>query len=145
MEPYCGADCGSCTLRNDCQGCRETCGSPFGGRCVAAEYIKTGGLEAYREFKKNLTDEINALLAAEELPAADGLYELVGRFVNLEYTMPSGEKVKLLNDRNIYLGTQIEFADRGVCCGVVADASFLLICSYSVDGSEPEIVLYKRR
>ena len=145
MEPYCGADCGSCSFRKDCRGCRETCGSPFGGRCVAAEYIQAGGMEAYGEFKKTLLDEINALLAAEELPAADGLFELAGRFVNLEYTMPSGEKMKLLNDNNVYLGTQIEFADRGVCCGVVADASFLLICSYSVDGSEPEIVLYKRR
>ena len=39
----------------------------------------------------------------------------------------------------------IEFADLGVCYGVVADASFILICSYSMDGSEPEIVIYKRR
>ncbi len=31
------------------------------------------------------------------------------------------EKVKLLNVKNIYFGTQIEFADIGVCCGVVAD------------------------
>lgn len=65
--------------------------------------------------------------------------------MNLEYTLPSGEKVKILNDRNIYLGTQIEFAVLGVCYGVVADTSFILICSYSVDGSEPEIVIYKRR
>ena len=59
--------------------------------------------------------------------------------------MPSGEKVKLLNDNNIYLGAQIAFADLGVCYGVVADTTFILICSYSVNGSEPEIVLYKRR
>lgn len=145
METYCGADCAGCPFRNECRGCRETCGSPFGGRCVAAEYIKAGGREAYGEFKKNLTEEINALLAAEGLPAADGLFELAGRFVNLEYTTPGGEKVRFLNDNDIYLGTQIEFADRGVCFGVVADASFILICSYSVDGSEPEIVLYRRR
>lgn len=65
--------------------------------------------------------------------------------MNLEYTLPSGEKVKLLNDKNIYLGTQIEFADLGTCYGVVADMTFILICSYIVDGSEPEIVIYKRR
>ena len=142
---YCGANCGKCQFKGTCKGCRETGGSPFGGRCVAAEYVKTGGLAAYKAFKKSLTDEINALLTAEGLPTTDSLYELVGREVNLEYAMPSGEKVKLLNDNNIYLGAQIAFADLGVCYGVVADTTFILICSYSVNGSEPEIVLYKRR
>ena len=142
---YCGADCGNCQFKGKCKGCRETGGSPFGGRCVAAEYVKAGGLAAYKAFKKSLTDEINALLTAEGVPVTDKLYELVGGQVNLEYAMPSGEKVKLLNDNNIYLGAQIEFADLGVCYGVVADTTFILICSYSVNGSEPEIVLYKRR
>ena len=142
---YCGADCGKCQFKGTCKGCRETGGSPFGGRCVAAEYVKAGGLAAYKAFKKSLTDEINALLTAEGVPVTDKLYELVGGQVNLEYAMPSGEKVKLLNDNNIYLGAQIEFADLGVCYGVVADTTFILICSYSVNGSEPEIVLYKRR
>ena len=73
------------------KGCLETCGSPFGGRCIAAEYIKLGGLEAYQQFKKKLLDEINVLLAAQEIGAIDGLFELVGEYVNLEYPMPSGE------------------------------------------------------
>ena len=38
-----------------------------------------------------------------------------------------------------------EFADMGVCYGVAADAGFILICSYSVNGSEPELILYKKR
>ena len=145
MNNYCGANCESCPSRARCQGCLETCGSPFGGRCVAAEYIRAGGLAAYRAFKQQLTEEINVLLAAEGLPAADGLFELLGESVNLEYTMPSGEGVKLLNDKNIYLGAQLELPGLGVCCGIVADASFILICSYSVNGSEPEVILYKRR
>ena len=94
-----------------------------GGRCVAAEYIKFGGLEAYQQFKQELLSEINVL----------------------EYPMPSGEKVKLLNDKNIYLGAQIEFADLGICYRVVADTGFILICSYSVNGSEPELIVYKKR
>ena len=145
MDNYCGADCTNCNFKDDCKGCAATCGSPFGGRCVAAEYIKGGGTDAYKTFKAQLLFEINALLSAEGLTEADALYELAGSFVNLEYTLPSGEKVKLLNDKNIYLGTQIEFADLGICYGVVADTTFILICSYSVDGSEPEIVIYKRR
>ena len=145
MNNYCGADCESCPSKAGCKGCRETCGSPFGGRCVAAEYIKAGGLDAYRQFKQKLTDEVNALLAANGLSGTDGLFELAGAYVNLEYPMPSGEKVKLLNDRNIYLGAQIEFADLGVCYGVVADTGFILLCSYSKDGSEPELIAYRKR
>ena len=59
--------------------------------------------------------------------------------------MPSGEKVKLLNDKNIYLGAQIEFANLGICYGVVADTGFILICSYGRDGQEPELIVYRRR
>ena len=145
MNTYCGANCESCPSREGCKGCVATCGSPFGGHCVAAEYSKVGGLEAYRQFKQKLTEEINTLLASEGLGAVDALFELVGAYVNLAYTMPSGETVKLLNDKNIYLGAQIEFADLGVCYGVVADAGFILLCSYSKDGSEPELMAYRKR
>ena len=145
MSTYCGANCEDCQSKENCKGCLETCASPFGGRCIAAEYIKLGGLEAYQQFKQKLLGEINALLAAQEIGAIDGLFELVGEYVNLEYPMPSGEKVKLLNDKNIYLGAQIEFADQGICYGVVADTGFILICSYSVNGSEPELIVYQKR
>ncbi len=145
MDTYCGADCGACASKETCRGCRATCGAPFGGRCVAAEYIKAGGREAYEAFKGQLLGEINALLAAEGLPAAGGLYELPGSFVDLAYPMPSGESVKLLDEKNIYLGTQIELTDLGVCCGAVADTTFILLSTYRAGGEAPELVLYKRR
>lgn len=142
---YCGANCEDCPSKAHCKGCRETCGSPFGGRCVAAEYIKFGGLEAYQQFKQKLMDEINALLASKGIGGIDRLFELVGAYVNLEYTMPGGENVKLLNDKSIYLGAQIEYADLGVCYGVVADTGFILVCSYRKDGSAPELIVYQKR
>ena len=145
MSSICGANCKECIFKSECAGCEKTCGKPFGGRCIAAEYIKVGGLDSYNTFKEKLLSEINCLLKAEGLPTADKLYELSGQFVNLEYPLPSGKTVKLLNDKNIYLGCQVEYADLGVCYGVVADAGFILISSYSVDSGEPEIVLYKRR
>ena len=145
MSTYCGANCEDCPSKENCKGCLGTSGSPFGGRCVAAEYIKLRGLEAYQQFKQKLLVEINALLAAHGFGAINGLFELVGEYVNLEYPMPSGEKVKLLNDKNIYLGAQIEFADLGICYGVVADTGFILICRYSVNGSEPELIVYQKR
>ena len=145
MSSICGANCKECNFKSECAGCEKPCGKPFGGRCIAAEYIKVGGLDSYNTFKEKLLSEINCLLYAEGLPTADKLYELSGQFVNLEYPLPSGKTVKLLNDKNIYLGCQVEYADLGVCYGVVADAGFILISSYSVDSGEPEIVLYKRR
>ncbi len=145
MSSICGANCDECRARDDCRGCSETCGRPFGGRCIAAEYIKTGGAAAYREFRQKLLDEVNELLRTEGLPSALALYELPGQYVNLEYPTPGGEHIRLLSDRDVYLGTQIEFADLGVCYGVVAGTGFILICSYSRDGSDPEIVVYKRR
>ena len=105
----------------------------------------SGGRAAYDEFRRQLLDEINSLLEAEGLPHALALYELPGQYVNLEYPTPGGERVRLLSDNDIYLGTQIEFADLGICYGVIADTGFILICSYSRDGSDPEIVVFKRR
>lgn len=145
MSTICGADCNKCPFGENCCGCEATCGKPFGGTCIAAEYIKTGGKEKYDEFKQILLKEINALLEANDLPPAESLNELPGSFVNLPYPVPSGKTVKLLDDTKVYLGAQIEFADMGICYGVVADTSFILVCSYSVDGSLPELIAYKRR
>ena len=145
MKTYCGADCEVCDFKENCKGCLETCGSPFGGRCVAAEYIKAGGREAYQQFKEKLTEECNALLGQENIGRIDGLAELVGAFVNMEYTLPNGGKVKFLDDKNVYLGAQIEVEDTGLCYGVAADTNFILICSYLRNGGEPELITYHRR
>lgn len=145
MMNYCGADCGNCPFSRNCRGCLATCGSPFGGKCVAAEYIKIGGRPAYEEFKKLLVEEINGILEAEEIPRASGLNELPGSFVNLAYRLPNGASVKFLDDRNVYLGTQIELPDNERCIGVIADTTFILVCSYGEGGSDPELILYRKR
>ena len=144
-ETICGAKCDNCNFKDSCGGCEKTCGKPFGGACVAAEYIKVGGKERYADFKRKLLAEINLLLKANGISEADALYELPGAFVNLEYPLPSGKTAKLLDDTKIYLGCQIEFANVGICYGVVADTNFILICSYSVNGSEQELIIYKKR
>ena len=145
MNTYCGAECEQCNNNREAIERTKTKMGIVGGRCVAAEYIKVGGRAAYEKFKEQLKNEINTLLKAESLPVTEKLYELVGEYVNLEYTLHGGKQVKFLNDKNIYLGTQIEIADVDICYGVVADTTFILICSYGSDGSNPEIVLFKRR
>ena len=70
---------------------------------------------------------------------------LTGAYVNLEYSLTNGTTVKFLNDKDVYLGNQIERTDSERCYGVVADETFILVCEYGRNGADPEIVLYKRR
>lgn len=145
MNTICGANCEACGFKENCAGCAATCGQPFGGSCVAAAYIKTCGKEAYAAFKRNLLTEVNALLAANGIPAAEALHELPGWFVNLAYPLPSGEAVRFLDDKKVYLGAQILCGDSETCCGVIADTGFILICRYGDGGASPELIVYRER
>lgn len=99
----------------------------------------------FEQFKKQLTDEINAL-GIEGMPKVESLNALVGKYVNLEYPLPNGLKVKLLNDETTYLGNQLESEFGGErCFGVLANMDFILICTYEAEGRNPELVLYKKR
>lgn len=99
----------------------------------------------FEQFKQQLIAEINALGIAG-MPKVESLNALVGKFVNLEYPLPSGMKAKFLDDGTTYLGTQLacEFGGER-CFGVLADMDFILICTYEAEGKNPELVLYKRR
>ena len=100
---------------------------------------------AFEEFKKQLIEEIHDL-HIEGMPKLEKLNALVGQFVNLEYRLPSGVDVKFLNDQTTYLGNQLEpefGGDR--CFGVLASMDFILISTYGEGGTDPELVLYKKR
>jgi hypothetical protein len=93
--------------------------------------------------KRRLIDEINAF-GIDGLAVAD-LNLLTGSYVNLSYPLANGSSVRFLKDNDIYLGNQIEQADSDRCYGVVANEDFILICEYGCNGSDPEIVSYRRR
>ena len=96
-------------------------------------------------FKKKLIEEINDL-HIEGMPKVEKLNALVGKYVNLEYRLPNGMKVKFLNDQTTYLGNQMESEFGGErCFGILANMDFILICTYEKDGKNPELVLYKKR
>ena len=150
MKGCCGCDCGNCFYSGNgaCAGCEATGASPFGKKCFVADYIKAGGREKYDEFKRTLIDEINGLKIPGMREATE-LFELNGSYVNLAYPLPSGETVKFLDDRDIYLGCQLEseFNDGSFqkCYGIVANADFILVAEYGENGSDPELVAYKKR
>ena len=80
------------------------------------------------------------------MPKVQALNALVGQFVNLEYRLPNGTKVKFLDDQTTYLGNQLESEiAEGLCFGVLANMDFILISTYEKDGTNPELILYKKR
>ena len=99
----------------------------------------------FEAFKKQLIGEINDL-HIEGMPELTRLNALVGSYVNLEYPLPSGIKAKFLDDGTTYLGNQLEPEFGGdKCFGVLANMDFILICTYGEGGSDPELILYKKR
>jgi hypothetical protein len=107
--------------------------------------VDLGGKDKLEEFKRQLISEINIILSNEGLPLVENLNVLPGEFVNLEYTLPNGIIVKFLDDKQTYLGSQLESEFGGRCIGIAANMDFILICTYEENGENPELVLYKKR
>lgn len=144
MRSICGSDCcEKCGRFEECGGCVQTGGRPFGGSCVAADCVKARGEAGLKELKNKLIAEINAL-GIEDLHV-DDLNLLNGFYVNLEYPLANGATAKFLTDSNVYFGNQIERAGNDRCYGVVADETMLLVCSYGCMGADPELICYKKR
>ncbi len=110
------------------------------------EYWKNrGGGDNFEELKKRLIDEFNAL-GVKGMPKVEKLFALAGSYVNLEYPLPGGAKAKFLDDEATYFGNQLEPENgKGRCIGILANAGFLLVASYGEGGSDPELLVYKKR
>ncbi len=103
------------------------------------------GDSEYELLKKQLIEEINDLKVTG-MPKVEKLNALVGRFVNLEYPLPSGMKARFLDDQTTYLGTQLNSEiEKDRCFGVLANSEFILISTYKPDVTDPELILYKKR
>ena len=108
-------------------------------------YAGLGGIEKLDEFKQQLMDEFNAL-HIEGMPKVESLNALSGAYVNLEYRLPNGARVKFLSDSATYLGNQLECEFGGSrCFGIIANMDFLLVCTYEENGENPELLVYKKR
>ena len=146
----CGADCARCPCREGCGGCRETGGRPFRRMCLVAACCRNRGQAdcgqcgGRCDLKEPLIAEFNALGIAD-MPEVTGLTALAGSYINLSYPLPSGQSVKLLEDDKIYLGSQLEQKRGGRCYGLAADEDHLLVCAYGEGGSDPEIIVYRKR
>ena len=107
------------------------------------EELSDGG--EFEAFKKQLIREINGL-HIEGMPKVEQLNALVGRYVNLAYRLPGGATVRFLDDQKTYLGNQLEPELGGErCFGILADMEFILVRTYEGEGTDPELILYKKR
>ena len=79
------------------------------------QYEELGDNGEFEAFKKQLIQEINDL-HIEGMPKVEKLNALVGKYVNLEYPLPNGKRVKLLDDQTTYLGNQLECEFGGDRC-----------------------------
>ncbi|MBE6936291.1 MAG: helix-turn-helix domain-containing protein [Ruminococcaceae bacterium] len=109
------------------------------------QYKYLAGAEEFKAYKQQLIREFNEL-QIEGMPRVERLNALVGGYINLEYRLPNGQTVKFLDDRATYLGNQLESLFGGNrCFGIAANMEFLLVCTYEENGTNPELVLYKKR
>ncbi len=138
----CGIDCDKCEWKSGCAGCAETDGCPFGGTCVVARCYQKNG-QAFEEFKKKLIAAFNAL-SIEDMDEVTDLNALPGSFINLEYTLPGGAKVKVWDDKRVYLGNQLCRHGSDRCYGLAADERYLMVCEYGEAGSEADLVAFVR-
>ena len=99
-------DCKECSAFNKCGGFISNSDKSFSRDCIARRLIVKNGFNSFLDFKKKVINKINNL-GIKELKV-DDLNLLSASFVNLEYELENGTKVKLLNNNNVYLGQQIE-------------------------------------
>ena len=73
------------------------------------------------------------------------LNALQGAYINLQYTLPGGQEIRFWEDDRVYLGNQICKKNSERCYGLTADENYLLVCEYGPNGSDAQIVLFKKR
>ncbi len=151
MKTLCGLDCSKCELKDECNGCTESDGHPFGGSCMIAVCRKNKGcencgrvFETPCKMKEQLIAEFNSL-GIEDMEEVTGLNALRGAYINLQYTLPGGQRIKFWDDDRIYLGNQICKKNSNRCYGLTADENYLLVCEYGDNGCDAEIIVYKKR
>lgn len=98
---------------------------------------------ASHPMKKIYIEEVNAL-GIKDLHI-ENLFVLQGSFINQEYKL-NGNSLFLLDNNATYWGTQVEKPNaEGRCYGIACDEKYILVSEYGKDGSNPEIVVLKRR
>ncbi len=93
--------------------------------------------------QNRLLQEIHNLGIAE-LKAVQSLNLLDGSYLNLECEWPNGKTGRILDDAQKYYACQVEIPGCEKCCGVVANAHMIAVYRYGCNGTDAELILWKR-
>jgi len=108
-------------------------------------YAEIGGKENLDRFKINVIEELNAL-KIDGMPTIDDLDLVSGSFANPEYLLSNGTKSKFLIDREIYLGKHLDCIFGGDrYFKAVAGMGFLLVATFDINDTNPELVVFRKR
>lgn len=148
MKTICGTNCNACMLRRSCPGCVASNGHPFGKECMLAACVNAKKQESCSEcnacsLRERLIQQFNSLGIAD-MPPLSALYALKGSFVNMTYKLPGGQPARFWDDDKIYLGSQLPKPGTNRCYGLAADEKYLMVCEYCEDGTDAEIILFKK-
>ena len=103
------------------------------------------GEDVFLQFISKLIQEINDL-HIDGMPTLESIHPLNGSFVNIAYRLPNGNYVKFLDNDVTYLGKELPSVyDDSICFGILCNMEFILICTYGPNGSNPELIMYKKR
>lgn len=93
--------------------------------------------------KETILQKIHEL-PIPELREITDLNELPGSYLNLECTLPNGQRAKLLDDNRTYYAVQVERPGNPRCYGVAADETQIAVFTYGCNGADAELVLWVR-
>lgn len=77
------------------------------------------------------------------LPPLNSLYYGPGFLVNLTVFLPNGTPVQFWDDEGEYYIAQVP-STRDKCFGLVGDEHHLVVYEYAKDGTDPELIMYKK-
>lgn len=95
------------------------------------------------EQQNRLLQEIHNLGIAE-LKAVQSLNLLDGSYLNLKCEWPNGKTSRILDDAQKYYACQVETPGCEKCCGVAANAHMIAVYRYGCNGTDAELILWKR-
>lgn len=83
-------------------------------------------------------------LAGNEFENFNSLNLMDGNYLNIECTLPNGDKTKILDNDTQYYAKQIDIEGSDKCYGVAANEKFIAVYKYGCNGENAELVLWKK-
>ncbi len=146
----CGENCKYCICGKSlsCGGCEQTEGHPFGKECFIYDHIQKNGKVSYEALKAELICEFNSF-NIKGMPNITELFAINGALVKTAYPIPDCDVEDMLDEREIYLGIQVECEDNGKkpikIFALLANKDIMLVIEYGENFSNSRVLIFKRR